>query len=72
MSRLRREMGTFVQEWLQSGLWAATPFVIALAVGTAGDAVVCRDYDIPLAVSSMGGITVLGFTLALMSNTTND
>lgn len=47
-------------------------FVLAFAVGTAGGAVVCRYYDIPLAVSILGGIAVLDLTLALMSNTLFD
>ena len=43
--------------------------VISFAIGTGGGAIVCWYYGIPLALSILGGILVLGFALALTSDT---
>ena len=42
---------------------------ISFGIGTAGGAIVCWYYGIPLALSILGGILVLGFALALTSDT---
>ena len=42
--------------------------VVAFAIGTGGGAVVCWYYGVPLALSILGGILVLGLAVALMSD----
>lgn len=42
--------------------------VVAFAIGTGGGAIVCWYYGIPLALSILGGILVLGLAVALMSD----
>lgn len=46
----------------------AVKFIIAFAVGTGAGAIVCWYYGIPLVFSVLGGILVLGFALALSSD----
>lgn len=46
----------------------AVKFVIAFAVGTGAGAVVCWHYGIPLVLSLLGGILVLGLALALSTD----
>ena len=46
----------------------AVKFIIAFAVGTGAGAIVCWYYGIPLVLSLLGGILVLGLALALMSD----
>ena len=43
-------------------------FIIAFAVGTGASAIACWYYGIPLVFSLLGGILVLGFALALLSD----
>lgn len=43
--------------------------IVAFVVGTAGGALVCWYYGIPLAFSIIGGILVLGVALALTTDT---
>lgn len=43
-------------------------FVTAFAVGTGAGALVCWYYGLPLVLSLVGGILVLGLALALMSD----
>jgi hypothetical protein len=45
-----------------------TKFVIAFAVGSGAGAIVCWYYNIPLVFSLLGGILVLGFALAILSD----
>ena len=46
----------------------AVKFIIAFAVGTGAGAIACWYYGIPLIFSLLGGILVLGFALALLSD----
>jgi hypothetical protein len=42
--------------------------IVAFVVGTVGGAIVCWYYEIPMGFSIIGGILVLGFALALTSD----
>ncbi len=44
----------------------------AFAIGTGGAAVVCWHYELPLALSLVGGIGVLGLALAVKSDSIFD
>ena len=46
----------------------AVKFIIAFSVGTGAGAMVCWYYGIPLVFSLLGGILVLGFALALLTD----
>lgn len=46
----------------------ALKLLIAFAVGTGAGAIVCWYYDIPMVFSLLGGILVLGFALAISSD----
>ena len=46
----------------------AVKFIIAFAVGTGAGAIACWYYGIPLIFSLLAGILVLGFALALLSD----
>ena len=43
-------------------------FITAFAVGTGAGALVCWYYGLPLVLSLLGGILVLGLALALLSD----
>jgi hypothetical protein len=62
----------FLKDLLKIGLTAILRLSIAFGVGTAGTAVVCLYYNVPIAVSLLGGIVVLGIALALMSHSPFD
>lgn len=62
----------FLKELLKIGLNTILKFVIAFSVGTGAAAIVCWYYNIPLGFSILGGILVLGLTLALMSESMFD
>ena len=42
-------------------------FAIAFSIGTAASAIACWYYNIPMIFALIGGLIVLGVTLALMS-----
>ena len=46
----------------------AVKFILAFAVGTGAGAIVCWYYGIPLVISLLGGILVLGLALALSTD----
>jgi hypothetical protein len=46
--------------------------LIAFSIGTGAAAVVCWYYGVPLFLSLLGGILVLGFALALKSDSLFD
>ena len=62
----------FFKDLLKIGLSAIIKFVIAFAIGTGAGAIVCWYYNIPLGLSILGGILVLGIALALMSDSIFD
>jgi hypothetical protein len=43
-------------------------FILAFLIGTGVSAAVCIYYSIPLVFSVVGGVLVMGITVALMSN----
>lgn len=61
-----------LKDLFKIGVSALVKFLIAFLVGTAGSAVVCWYYGLPIALSVLGGFLVLGFALALMSDTIFD
>jgi len=58
----------FLKDLIKIGFDTLIKFVIAFGLGTAGGAVVCWYYGFPLGFSVVGGILVLGITLALISD----
>ena len=58
----------FLKELGASLLGALLKFILAFAVGTGAGALVCWYYGLPLVLSLVGGILVLGLALALMSD----
>jgi len=56
-----KELGTVL-------LGALVRFILAFAVGTGAGAIVCWYYGLPLALSIVGGILVLGLALALSTD----
>lgn len=58
----------FFATLLQSLVRDVVKFITAFALGTGAGAIVCWYYGIPLAFSLIGGILVLGFALAVMSD----
>lgn len=58
----------FVKELFSSLLGTLVKFILAFAVGTGAGAIVCWYYGIPLALSILGGILVLGLALALSTD----
>ena len=46
----------------------AVKLIVAFAIGTGAGAIVCWYYGLPLALSLLGGILVLGLTLALSTD----
>ena len=65
-------MLNFFKDLFRAGLMVILKFVIAFCVGTGAGAIVCWYYSIPLGFSILGGILVLAFALALMSDSTFD
>lgn len=61
-------MINFFKELLKIGLSTLFIGVMFFAVGTGGAAIVCWYYGIPLGLSVLGGVLVLGIALALMSD----
>ncbi|TGD71318.1 hypothetical protein E4634_18780 [Mangrovimicrobium sediminis] len=62
----------FLKDLLKIGFDALVKFLIAFGIGTGAGAVVCWYYDLPLALSILGGILVLGLALALLSDSIFD
>lgn len=62
----------FLKDLLKIGLVAILRIMAYFGVGTAGGAVVCWYYGIPLGFSILGGILVLGIALALISDSIFD
>ncbi len=62
----------FLKDLLKIGFDALVKFLIAFGIGTGAGAVVCWYYNLPLALSILGGILVLGFALALLSDSIFD
>jgi hypothetical protein len=58
----------FFATLLQSLVRDIVKFITAFALGTGAGAIVCWYYGIPLAFSLIGGFIVLGFALAVMSD----
>ena len=58
----------FVTSFFASLARDAFKLVVAFAVGTGGGAIVCWYYGLPLALSILGGILVLGLALALTTD----
>ena len=58
----------FFTTLFQSLVRDVVKFITAFALGTGAGAIVCWYYGIPLAFSLLGGILVLGFALAVMSD----
>ncbi len=65
-------MKEFLIELLKIGLSAILKLLAAFGIGTAAGAIACLYYNIPLIFSLLGGILVLGFALALMSDSIFD
>jgi len=57
---------------IKSSFNAIMKFLIAFGIGTGAGGIVCWYYGIPMIFSLLGGILVLGFALALMSDTIFD
>ncbi|WP_029407840.1 hypothetical protein [Thiomicrorhabdus sp. Milos-T2] len=62
----------FLKDLLKIGLVAILKIISYFSVGTAGGAIVCWYYGIPIGVSILGGILVLGIALALTSDSIFD
>jgi hypothetical protein len=62
----------FLKDLLRIGLSAILKIAAFFLVGTGGGAIVCWYYSIPLGISILGGILVLGIALALMSDSMFD
>ncbi|MDJ0794490.1 MAG: hypothetical protein QNI98_09620 [Woeseiaceae bacterium] len=62
----------FLKELGATLLGALVKFILAFAVGTGGGAIVCWYYGLPLALSIVGGILVLGLALALSTDSLFD
>ncbi len=58
----------FLKELGSSLLGALVKFILAFAVGTGGGAIVCWYYGLPMVLSIVGGILVLGLALALSTD----
>ena len=58
----------FFATLLQSLVRDIVKFITAFVLGTGAGAIVCWYYGIPLAFSLIGGFIVLGFALAVMSD----
>lgn len=58
----------FLTRFLASLVRDLFQIIVAFAVGTAGGAIVCWYYEIPMGFSIIGGILVLGFALALTTD----
>ncbi len=58
----------FLKDVGASLLGALVKFILAFVVGTGGGAIVCWYYGLPLALSIVGGILVLGLALALSTD----
>ncbi len=58
----------FLKELGASIAGALVKFILAFAVGTGGGAIVCWYYGLPLVLSVIGGILVLGLALALSTD----
>lgn len=63
------EVRGLVVSFLASLARDAFKLIVSFAVGTGAGAIVCWYYGIPLGFSILGGILVLGFALALTSDT---
>ena len=64
--------GGFFKSLLLGLLRDLVKFVLAFIVGTGAGAVVCWYYGLPLALSIIGGILVLGLALALSTDSLFD
>lgn len=62
----------FLKDLLKIGLGALFTIAMFFFVGTAGAAIFCWYYGIPMIFSVLGGILVLGIALALMSDSIFD
>ena len=59
----------YLTKFLASLVRDLVQLIVAFVVGTAGGALVCGYYGIPLVFSIIGGILVLGIALALTTDT---
>lgn len=62
----------FLKDLLKVGLDAFIKMFVAFAIGTGATAIACWYYELPIVLSLLGGILVLGLALALMSDSIFD
>lgn len=62
-------VGGFLAQFFASLAHGFFQLLLAFAIGTGGAALVCWYYGLPLALSLLGGILVLGLAVALTTDT---
>jgi hypothetical protein len=61
-------MPEFLNELMKTGFNALVKLIVGFSIGTGAGAAVCWYYGIPMGLSVIGGILVLGIALALISD----
>lgn len=61
-------MSEFLNELMKTSFNALVKLTVGFSIGTGAGAAVCWYYGIPMGLSIIGGILVLGIALALISD----
>lgn len=61
-------MPEFLNDLMKTGLNALVKLTIGFSIGTGAGAAVCWYYGIPMGLSIIGGILVLGIAIAFISD----